>query len=187
MKVPQARVLTFGYDTHLRHWLGTPVNKNTVYDIAWNFLVSLEAERRPDPTRATLFIVHSLGGIVIKEMLRRSCGCCLGQSHLRSIFESTIGIIFFGTPHAGADPLGFPQHVAVKAMKAAGFSVNEQIVNTLLPSAERLRELRDGFGPMAHEQNWTIHSFQEQIGVKLLNNQKVRMIRYTIIHSYGHP
>ncbi|KAF2191246.1 hypothetical protein K469DRAFT_720242, partial [Zopfia rhizophila CBS 207.26] len=56
-------------------------------------------------------------------------------------------IMFFGTPHGGADP------------RAAGFSVNEQIINTLLPSAERLRELRDEFGLMAPEQNWIIHSF----------------------------
>lgn len=156
------------------------MNKSTVYDIAWDFLVALEAKRRAEPLRPALFMVHSLGGIVVKEMLRRSSGCLRGQTHLRDIFESTIGIMFFGTPHSGADPRGILQHIAEKAIKAAGFSVNEQIVNTLLPSAERLRELRDEFGPMAHEQNWIIHSFQEQVGVALLGGHKVSALSYPI-------
>ncbi|KAF2180977.1 hypothetical protein K469DRAFT_714193 [Zopfia rhizophila CBS 207.26] len=76
--------------------------------------------------------------------MRRSSGCYRGRKHLQDIFD---------TPHGGADPRGFLQHITEKAIKAAGFSVNEQIVNTLLPSAERLRELRDGFSLIAHEQN----------------------------------
>ncbi|KAI9862355.1 MAG: hypothetical protein M1813_004831 [Trichoglossum hirsutum] len=171
--VPNARVLTYGYDTHIRHKLGHPLNKSTVYDIAWDFLVALEAERRAEPLRPALFVVHSLGGIVIKEMLRRSSSCHRGQTHLQHIFGSTTGIIFFGTPHGGADPRGILQRIAEKAIKALGFSVNEQIVNTLLPSAERLRELRDEFGSIAQEQNWIIHSFQEQFGATALNGDKV--------------
>lgn len=115
---------------------------------------------------------------MVKEMLRRSKSCHLGQAHLRSVFECAVGIIFFGTPHAGADPLGFLQRIAQKAIEAAGFSANEQIVQTLLPSAERLRELRDDFGPMAQEQHWIVHSFQEQFGVKLLGDRKVRTVTY---------
>jgi hypothetical protein len=84
--------------------------------------------------------------------------------------------MFFGTPHGGADPRGFLQHIAEKAIRAAGFSVNKQIVDALLPSAERLKELRDEFSPMAHQQGWIIHSFQEEIGVNLLSGNKVRII-----------
>lgn len=105
--IPCARVLTYGYDTNLRHCLGPPASSNTVYDIAWDCLVALEAERRTDPSRPVLFIAHSLGGIVVKEILRRSSGCYSSQPHLCGIFDSTIGLIFFGTPHGGADPRGF--------------------------------------------------------------------------------
>jgi hypothetical protein len=163
--------------------VGTPVNRNTVYDISWDLLVALESERRTEPSRPVLFVAHSLGGIIIKEMLRRSRGCHMGQIHLHlhDISKSTIGIIFFGTPHAGTDPRGFLQRIAERVIKAAGFSVNEQIVNALLPSSERLKELRDEFGKMAQEQNWIIHSFQEQVGVGLLNNQKVCSTTYISI------
>ena len=177
--IPYARVLTYGYDTHITHCLGPPASSNTVYDIAWDFLIALEAERRMEPSRPVLFIAHSLGGIIVKQTLRRSSGCHVSQPHLRGVFDSTIGIMFFGTPHSGADPRGFLQRIAERAIKAAGFSFNEQIVNTLLPSAERLRELRDEFSPMAHQQNWMIYSFQEQLGVRYLSGCKVRIALYT--------
>jgi hypothetical protein len=99
----------------------------------------------------------------------------MGQAYLRGVFESTIGITFFGTPHAGSDPRGFPHHVAENVVKAAGFSVNKQIVNNLLPSSERLKELRDEFGPMAQDRGWIIHSFQEQFGIDGLFGKKVRV------------
>ncbi|RYO97078.1 hypothetical protein DL764_007373 [Monosporascus ibericus] len=96
-----------------------------------------------------------------------------GESASLDVFHSTIGIVFFGTPHGGADPRGFLRHVAETLIRAAGFSVNDQIVNTLLPSSERLRELRDEFGLIAHEQNWIVHSFQEELGIRYLNGRKV--------------
>jgi hypothetical protein len=166
-----ARVLTYGYDTNIRHVLGAPISKNTVYDIGRNFLISLEAERRSEPFRPVLFIAHSLGGIVVKEMLRRASRA---QEHLQSIFNSTIGTMFFGTPHSGADPLGYSQSIIEKIGKAVGYRVNKQIVDTLLPSSERLRELRDEFGPIAQDEDWVIHSFQEQLGISALSGNKVR-------------
>lgn len=183
--LPNARVLTHGYDTHIRHKLGPPPNRNTVYDIAWDFLIALEAERRVEPSRPILFIVHSLGGIVVKEMLRRSSDYYQSQTHLHNIFTSTIGVMFFGTPHSGADPRSFLHRIAERSIKALGFSVDEQIVASLLPSAERLKELRDDFGPKAHQQNWIIHSFQEQIGITLLGGNKVSASARSLVLYHG--
>lgn len=171
--VPDARVLTFGYDTTVKHWAGAPPRYNTVRGIAGDFLVALESERREDPTRPLLFVVHSLGGIAIKEMLRKSNRCHKGQDHLRDVFFSTVGVIFFGTPHGGADPRGLLHHAAESFARAVGFTVNDEILNNLLPSSEHLRELRDEFNPLAHDQKWTIHSFQEELGMKSLRGRKV--------------
>ena len=171
--IPYARALTYGYDTRLRHVLGAPPNKSTVYDMAWDFLVQLEAERRSEPTRPILFVAHSLGGIFVKEALRRAAGCQQHHEHLQHVFTSTAAIVFFGTPHGGADPRGFLQRVAQRVIQAAGVSVNENVVNTLLPTSERLKELRDEFNPVAQRQNWIIHSFQEDVGINFLNGEKV--------------
>lgn len=124
--------------------------------------------------RPLLFVVHSLGGIVVKEMLRKSDRCHKGQDHLRDVFFSTTGVIFFGTPHGGADPRGILHHAAESFARAVGFTVNNEILSSLLPSSEHLRELRDDFSPLAHNQEWTIHSFQEELGMKSLRGRKVR-------------
>ena len=160
----------------MRHWAGRPPAQNSVYDIARNLLVGIESERIAEPSRPILFVAHSLGGIVVKELLRRSKTSQSPGQTCQSVFESTVGIMFFGTPHAGSDPRSFLHHIAEKAINAAGFSVNEQIVSALLPNSERLKELRDVFGPMALDRGWAIHSFQEQLGVKALLGRKVLSI-----------
>ncbi|KAK1763849.1 hypothetical protein QBC33DRAFT_596574 [Phialemonium atrogriseum] len=170
--IPEARVLTYGYDANIRHIAGKRLNQNSVYDIASNFLVELEAQRRLAPTRRLIFIAHSLGGIVVKEMLRRSSGQHDKQAHLGSICDATVGVVFFGTPHQGADPRRLLQKVAEAATRALGFTVNQQVVEALLPSSERLRELRDEFGPMARHHGWVIHSFQESLGIRVLEGRK---------------
>ena len=108
-------------------------------------------------------------------MLRQSYGFTNHQSHLQAIYESTLGIIFFGTPHGGADPRGLLEHIVENIARILNFKVNEQILNTLLPSSERLRQLRDEFSPIAQQKNWIIYSFQEQYGLPLLNGKKVRL------------
>lgn len=82
--IPQARIMTYGYDayTHGRKEL----NDESVYNIARNMLARLASERqrtdvshdRPVNTwllipkktenRPIIFIAHSLGGLVLKEV-----------------------------------------------------------------------------------------------------------------------
>jgi len=81
-------------------------------------------------------VAHTLGGIVVKELLRRSHGFRGYQKHLRHVYNATKAVLFLGTPHSGADPRGFLHRIAERVVRAAGWSVNDQVVNTLLPSSE---------------------------------------------------
>ena len=184
--LPDARVFTYGYDTRVRHAMGSPVSKNAVYDIALDFLGVLEAERRPHPLRPLLFIAHSLGGIVVKELLRQSHGSQTHRKNLHQVFKATAAIVFFGTPHGGADPRGLREHIVEQVARAAGLTVNEQIVSTLMPTSERLRELRDEFGLFARGESWIIYSFQEQYGVQFLGGKKVGHLPYCV-RKLCHP
>ncbi|KAK0613411.1 hypothetical protein B0T14DRAFT_278758 [Immersiella caudata] len=172
LALPHARVLIFGYDSRVRHRLASDIDKSTVCNFAWDLLLALEGCRRKDSSRSLLFAAHSLGGIVVKEMLRGSKLCQQGQAYLRCVFNATAEVMFFGTPNAGADSRATLHHVIEKVIKAAQFTVEEQIIQTLLPTSEHLKELRGMFGLMAQERNWTIHSFQEQLGVGALNDRK---------------
>ncbi|KAK4234896.1 Inversin, partial [Achaetomium macrosporum] len=173
--IPNSRILTYGYDAKVRHWLKGQVSKKTVYDHAWDMLCSLEAFRR-DPNeerRPIVFIAHSLGGIVVKEALRRARACQPSKPHLYSILEATSSIIFFGTPHGGADPRNFIHHILAASAQALGVQVNQQIVDTLMPNSERLTELREEFPAICQERNWLVYSFQEEYGVGALLGTKV--------------
>ncbi|KAK4111840.1 hypothetical protein N656DRAFT_125240 [Canariomyces notabilis] len=44
--IPDSRILTYGYDTRIRHWAQGQVSRKSVYDHAWDLLCSLEAFRR---------------------------------------------------------------------------------------------------------------------------------------------
>ena len=147
-------------------------------------MLELEAVRRSHTDRPLLFIAHSLGGIVVKEMLRQSYGHVNHQTRLRTISDSTRGIIFFGTPHGGADPKGLLKTIAENLGKVFGFEVHEQVLETLLPSSERLRQLGDEFRPMAREQRWSIHCFQEDHGIIALNRRKVGITSYPFAPVY---
>jgi hypothetical protein len=151
------------------------VSLKTVYDHVRELLFSLAEYRQSlnERRRLILFIVHSLGGIILKEALRYSKALRPADAHISAIFESTAGIIFFGTPHREADLVGLVRCVIEITAKCMGVKVNEQIVNTLMPDAGKLTELRDEFGTMCHQGRWRVYSFQEEYGVSLLRNRKV--------------
>ncbi|KAK5660350.1 hypothetical protein OQA88_12891 [Cercophora sp. LCS_1] len=170
--LPDARVLTYGYDTHIRHKVFGPApNRMTLGDFARDLLVSLEAQRRPQPSRPILFICHSLGGNVAKEMLRQSH--CSADVDMQSISKATVGAVFFGTPHHGADPRGLTENLLEGLIKALGFRSNNQIVDALLPTADALPKLNDEFSTLALRLQWRIYCFQEACEVKLLGKRIV--------------
>ena len=173
--LPTARIFVYGYDTKIRNPLEAQPSQDTVYDFASDFLQSLEDPRRAQPLRPLVFVAHSLGGIIVKETLRQAYSHRdLGPAKqgLYQIYESTAAIMFFGTPHNGADPRGFREMIIEKLSRAIGITVNEQIVHALLPNSERLKELRDSFSPMASRKKWLVFSFQEQYGVRAIGGRK---------------
>ncbi|MCJ1403611.1 hypothetical protein MMC11_006834 [Xylographa trunciseda] len=143
--IGNARIFSFGYDAdavNLRH----RVSNETVSHHADSLLLKLERERRTNArkTRRIVFVAHSLGGLVVEKAL------CLSQhkaeAHLRQIAESTMGMVFFGTPHLGAD-------LAVWAKVGADLANllrknNSSIVGVLEPSSEMLADIRDGLGEL---------------------------------------
>ncbi|KAF8514586.1 hypothetical protein BU17DRAFT_52493 [Hysterangium stoloniferum] len=103
-RLPHARIATYGYDAST----GSQSNKidETLYGHANNFIsrVALLRNSSITTTRPIIFLAHSWGGIILKSALIHANGC--NESHLlhhKQITLSTIGILFFGTPHQGAD------------------------------------------------------------------------------------
>jgi len=93
---PQARILTYGYDADVVRLFDT-TNGNGLRGHSESFLWDLCNARKRDQKRPLFFIAHSLGGLVVEEMLLRALEP--DDEHIRAVATSTCGIMFFGTPH----------------------------------------------------------------------------------------
>jgi hypothetical protein len=97
--IPTARIMTFGYDADVVKLWGM-AGSNTLRNHGKNLAFAVSDRRRECRNRPVIFIAHSLGGLVCEQALLI---CGEGERNLEKVFQSTLGIIFMGTPHGGAD------------------------------------------------------------------------------------
>jgi hypothetical protein len=161
----QARIMTFGYDTKITRGFQA-ASQGNIFSHARNLLGDLEQSRRKAADRPLVFLAHSLGGILVKEVLRRSEHD--PDVRMKRIFRSTSGVFFFGTPHRGSPgwaELG--EGVARVASFVLGVDVNDQIIHALLPSSAELELGRESFMTqwVSRGDKLTVRTFQESKGV----------------------
>ncbi|KAI4230876.1 MAG: hypothetical protein L6R40_007912 [Gallowayella cf. fulva] len=100
----EARVLVYGYDADVTSFTDG-ASKDKIHNHAEHLIAELVANRRRKAAeRPIIWVAHSLGGLVVKRALIYSAEIRgLKTEHYRSIFVSTYGILFLGTPHHGSD------------------------------------------------------------------------------------
>ena len=121
-------IWSFGYKAEPFEWKGTTM---PLFDRAGNLLKFLEVYEIGE--RPLIFITHSMGGLLVKEMLRSA------QTYGKTaIIEQTKGIVFLSTPHTGShlahliDNIGFLARTTVS-------------VEELKPHIPQLRQLTDWY------------------------------------------
>jgi hypothetical protein len=124
---PQCGVWSLGYDASSSNWTG---NSMPVFDRATNVLSKLELAGIGN--RPTIFITHSLGGLVIKKCLQQAMS--LGRPAWKKISDRTAGIMFLSTPHAGSDLTSYLSYIST--LYRATSSIDD-----LKPNSVHLREL----------------------------------------------
>ena len=167
------RVATYGYDSRVTNFFGGAANQMDVIGHGRSLLNSLETFRSHEPRRPLLFVVHSLGGLVLKEALRRSWQAQIYENDLRTVYYSTVAILFMGTPHRGsqyADWGIIARNVAV----ASGFDASDRILRNLQPDAGHLDILCEDFSKMLLEDSFDIFTFMESKPLKA-TRRKVRL------------
>lgn len=120
--MPKSRIMSYGYNVNVFDHGGHGLNQQSVYDHARTLISDLVFKRQLTETerRPLIFVVHSLGGIVLKAALIHSDSCRTGslESH-HSIATSTHGIIFMGVPHQGGNGVALGKSIVNIASSVA--------------------------------------------------------------------
>ncbi|KAI0517818.1 TPR-like protein [Xylaria bambusicola] len=164
--IPEAEVWTYGYNADVIGGLFQANNQNSISqhgrDLAVKLDRHIEAKSSPLPI---IFVAHSVGGVVLKDALRRSM----------LIQSCTKLAIFLGTPHRGSSSAGWGV-IASNLAKLAFQDSNKRIVQSLEPNSEVLDNIHDEFLKLLHSATIKVHSFQEakaMSGVKGLDGKVV--------------
>lgn len=119
---------------------------------------------RPSPTALpSIFVAHSLGGIVVKDALSLSKQ---ETTHLKDILPATIGVAFLGTPHRGSKTASLGK-IAFELSRLLLQNPNIKILRALEGQSEILDRISRSFAQiLASNENIKVHSFQEEIETK---------------------
>ena len=161
---PNSRIATYGYDSQVTRFFNGPSSQNNIFSHGESLLNALETHRGGDPQRPIIFIVHSLGGLILKDVFRRSWRAESPHEHLRKIYEATTAVVFMGTPHRGS-PYASWGLIARNIAIASGFDASDRILRDLNVESGILELLRVEFGKMLREEKFDIYTFQKSMGL----------------------
>ena len=161
---PRARIMVYGYDTKISNLTGG-ANQSSVFSHGRDLLFALD--RKEDQNQPLVFVAHSLGGIVVKEMLSRSSTS--ESQALRRIVERTAAVIFLGTPHRGSTELAALGEWARSLVSAFRIATNASILDTLGLKTSDLERVQETFSTLWHTHDFRVKTFQEGLGLTGVN------------------
>ncbi|CAH0045530.1 unnamed protein product [Clonostachys solani] len=161
--VPEARILRFGYDSL---WMGETAIRTSLSTIAYKLLLSLNIMRAEDLERPLIFIGHCFGGLVIERALNLAK---MRQGKYPGVFDSSIGVVFLGTPHRGSR--SFTPESALLAAIAASSDLSKHletnVLDTMTSDTGSLLDVSDDFITLCIDGGPKISCFFEQRSSKL--------------------
>ncbi|CZS88147.1 uncharacterized protein RCO7_01113 [Rhynchosporium graminicola] len=140
---PNARILTFGYDSKVTNFFAAPANRSNIVAHARDLIHQLKRLRLECSGRPIIFIAHSLG----------------------EIFDSTAAVLFLGTPHRGSGKANIGE-IARKIASASGIDTADQNVRALRVNSIELEMIHESFVQLYEQKDrrFEIITFQETKG-----------------------
>ncbi len=120
-------VWSVGYPVNAFKWRGSTM---PLADRAVNIIKSFHTNS-VGTNRPIVFITHSMGGLLVKEMLRKATDGSVSEG--KKLAQNTRGVVFLSTPHSGSDLANFVDFLKVL--------LPSDSVRELQPNEPRLREL----------------------------------------------
>ncbi|KAJ5827060.1 hypothetical protein N7447_003823 [Penicillium robsamsonii] len=144
------RILTYGYNANVTAFTDG-ASRDTVVSHAETLASTLAANRslKDCSNRPIVFICHSLGGLIVKRALIYSRSLSSEKTeHLRSVYVSTFGILFLGTPHNGSDIAKWGlllQNICNAVLPKRFIESSPQLVKALRTNNETLQHINSLF------------------------------------------
>jgi hypothetical protein len=156
--------MVWGYDSKPTHGLTQATNKNGIFTHARNLLFALARERKQ--RKPIIFVAHSLGGILVKEMI--SHAEALKERRYLEIVEDISAVVFLGTPHrgSGAAPIG---DIARRIASALRIDTSPKILDSLGLRNDDLERCQSSFMLIWDQRRFEVKTFQESKGLSGVN------------------
>ena len=159
------RILTYGYDSKVTRGFSS-ANQNNLFAHAKDLLYALQREK--PARRPVIFVAHSLGGLLVKEALRRSESS--EEPEFKDIVKSTKGVIFLGTPHRGSPGMAdLGETVRSIASTILRLDSNAALLRTLGTDSPELELGRESFTTLWRKYGFRVKTFQEAWGISGIN------------------
>ncbi|XP_027149973.1 uncharacterized protein LOC113750198 isoform X1 [Coffea eugenioides] len=141
---PDARVFSLQYKTNLTQWSGASLPLLEVSSMLLEKLIAAGIGDRP-----VVFVTHSLGGLVVKQMLYQA------EAEKRDNFvKNTIGLVFYSCPHFGSKLADMPWRMGLVFRPAP-------TIGELRSGSPRLVELNNFIGDLHEKGMLEVLSFSE--------------------------
>ncbi|KAK4150999.1 hypothetical protein C8A00DRAFT_45720 [Chaetomidium leptoderma] len=160
---PNARVFTWGYHTLVAD--KKPLRlQGDIFAHAGELLVELAGTRAAlgGGARPIIFVAHSTGGVLVKELLRLSEAERDGP--LKGILMSTSAVVFLGGPHRDTEHCNLGDAISSMASVTLSVDPNEPVLQELCGANSAGAELgRQTFVRFWNDYNFKVKTFQESV------------------------
>lgn len=171
LKSAKARILVYGYNADVYAFGKSGPSSDLLYQHAQTLLANLSLERKTEEfeDHPIIWVVHSLGGLLVKNALNISYKLRDKYADdLRSIAVATYGIIFLGTPHTGSDVAKWGlmlQRMVDALIPKKVVHTEAQLVKTLQSNNETLQNITLDFNEIY--QNYRVFMVHEEVETDL--------------------
>ncbi|KAB5533630.1 hypothetical protein GE09DRAFT_1251074 [Coniochaeta sp. 2T2.1] len=178
LKTEHANVLVYGYNADVYSSRNDrSASNNFIHHHAQSLIATLTAYRKSEGTlkNPIIWVVHSLGGILTKRALLYSNDVRTeNHNDLRSVYVSTYGIIFLGTPHTGSGLATWGhmlQFMSEAVIPKKLFETEPVLIKTLRKDNETLQNINNHF--LDIYQRFQIHMAHENHKTDLKGSKAV--------------
>ncbi|KAM0007943.1 putative armadillo-like helical, alpha/Beta hydrolase [Helianthus debilis subsp. tardiflorus] len=141
---PHARLFSLKYKTNLTQWSGSSLPLQEVSSMLLEKLIAAQIGDRP-----VVFVTHSMGGLVVKQMLHQA-----SAENRGNLVKNTVGVVFYSCPHFGSKLADMPWRMGYVFRPAPS-------IGELRSGSTRLVELNDFIRDLHKKGSLDVLSFCE--------------------------